>query len=108
MLAEQLFHGAGAFGRLGELDREGIGDAAATQEKKGDRILFRGRLEDYRVEILDTTRQLWNAATYGVYFFEATVQGGGALEIQIGAGLLAIAERPTAGEAPPELRKLAT
>ena len=85
-----MLGGAGLAGDFGEAEKERFGEAAAVDSKNADRLIFGGALKDYGVEIGDAAREFGAEAQRFVEFFEAFVERGGALEIEIGAGAFAV------------------
>jgi hypothetical protein len=85
-----LFGGAWLAGDFGEADVAGIGEAATADGECGDGLVFGRALEDDGVQILDAAREVGFAAERVVEFFDAFVDGGGALEIETVAGFFAL------------------
>ena len=85
-----MFGGAWLAGDFGEADVAGIGEAATADGECGDGLVFGGALEDDGVQILNAAREIGFAAERVVQFFNALVNRGGALEVEIVAGFFAL------------------
>src|SRR5487761_923700 len=90
VVLENVLGGAWLAGDFREAQEKGFGKTAGADGEDADGLSFGGALEDDGVEILDAAGELWAKAQRFVEFFDALVELRGALEIEIGAGALAV------------------
>src|SRR5690348_6510724 len=102
IVLENVLGGARLAGDFREAEKVGLGKTARANGEDADGLLLGGALENHSVEILDAAGKLGLKAQGFVEFFDALVKLSGALEIEVGAGVLAFgfdgrAERVAAG-----------
>src|SRR6267378_2959796 len=90
-LAQDLLDRSGLTGEFGEAQHPRLLDAAGAHQKHGNRIFFRGSLENHRIEIIELAREFRQTAQRFACFFYTAVDSGGALKIERFAGSLAFA-----------------
>jgi hypothetical protein len=86
-----LFDRTRLTGEFGEAQHPRFLDAAGAYQKHGNRIFFRGSLENDRVEFVELPSEFRQAAQRFARFFDTAVDSGGALKIERFAGSLAFA-----------------
>src|SRR6476646_154374 len=87
---EDVFRGARLAGNFSEEQEKWLGEPSAMDREDADGLLFGGALENHGVEIFDAPGQLGAEAQRVVEFFDAFVELRGTLEIELGAGALAV------------------
>lgn len=85
-----MLGGARLAGDFREAEKVGLGKTARANGEYADGLRLRGALENHGVEILDAAGKLGLEAQSFVEFFDALVKLRGALEIELGAGALAV------------------
>ena len=90
IVLENVLGGAGLAGDFGEAQEKRLGEASAVDGEDADGLVFGGALKDDGVEIIDAAGKLGAETQRVVDFFDAFVKLRGALEIEIGAGALAV------------------
>ena len=90
IIFENVFGGTGLAGDFGEAEEERFSEAPGVNGEDADGLVFGGALENHGVEILDAAGEFGKEAEGVVEFFDALVKLRGALEIEIGAGTLAV------------------
>src|SRR4029077_16324469 len=90
VVAENLFGRAGLPGNFREAYEAGFREPATANGVRGNRLIFRSALQDHRIQILDAARQIGLASQHITNLFDALVDRGGTLEIEIFAGALAL------------------
>ena len=69
-------------GQFREAQQARLFDASGAHDEYGNGAVFRGALQDDSVEVFDTPRKIGQAAQGFRGFFDAAMNGGGALEIE--------------------------
>src|SRR5712692_7230682 len=80
--AQDFFHGARLAGEFSEAQEEGLGNSPGANREDGNRLPFRGALENDGVEILDAPRDFRQAAQDVADLVEAAMQRRSALEVE--------------------------
>src|SRR6266852_55467 len=80
--AQDFLHGARLAGEFSEAQEEGLGNSPGANREDGNRLCFRGALENDGVEILDAPRDFRQAAQDVADLVEAAMQRRSALEVE--------------------------
>src|SRR5260370_32040478 len=80
--AQDFLHGARRAGEFSEAQEEWLGNSSRANREDGNRLRFRGALENDGVEILDAPRDFRQAAQDVADLVEAAMQRRSALEVE--------------------------